>query len=189
MSTPGSANPETETPISRMAFLGGISCLSSSRARKERSSSELISPIDLLRIIGAKSEYFTLSVAVFPRAPVVGTTRYPLCFCFWTGERKTLEVHGRDLCAHQRWFGDPSSPCGCFFDHSSRGPQESETDLVALAAPRSKTRSRSKCERGNRLYNRWLDRGAPLAPWSIRLNIRKTVLSHAGRHAESPKTG
>jgi len=100
-----------------------------------------------------------------------------------------LEVHRGDLCARQRWFGDPSSPCGCFFDHSSRGPQESKTGLVALAATRSKTRSRSKCERGNRIYNRWLDRGAPLAPWSIRLNIRKTVLSHAGRHAESPKTG
>ena len=70
--------------------------------------------------------------------------------------RKILEVHRGDLCARQRWFGDPSSPCGCFFDHSSRGQQESKTGFVALAATRRKERSRSQWERRYRLYNRWL---------------------------------
>jgi hypothetical protein len=54
-----------------MAFFGGISCLSSSRARLERSLAESMTATDLLRVINSKSENFTLSVAVRPRAPVV----------------------------------------------------------------------------------------------------------------------
>jgi len=54
-----------------MAFVGGISCFSSSRARLESSLAVLIRATDLLRVISSKSENLTLSVAVRPRAPVV----------------------------------------------------------------------------------------------------------------------
>jgi hypothetical protein len=63
--------PETEIPSNRIAFLGGISCFNRSKARPERSLALSMMATDLLRVISSKSENFTLSVAVRPRAPVV----------------------------------------------------------------------------------------------------------------------
>ena len=55
-------------PIRRIAFFGGISCFSSSRARPERLSALSMRPADLLRVINSKSENLTFSVAVRARA-------------------------------------------------------------------------------------------------------------------------
>jgi hypothetical protein len=71
-------NPETEIPSNRIAIFGGIKCLSSSRASLESSLAVSMTATDLLRVINSKSENFTLSVAVRPRAPVASQWRQTL---------------------------------------------------------------------------------------------------------------
>src|ERR1700761_7747522 len=115
----------------------------------------------------------------------VGTTPLPSLF-LPPNRREVLEVHRGDLCARQRWFGDPSSPCGCFFDHSSRGPQESKTGFVALAATRRKKGSRSQWERGYRLYNRWLIASALGKAEASRRSKRLALTLSAGAGSERP---